>query len=98
MLVRPEGLDAVLEARWLEPDWQADAETVSPDTVRVVWRRKTYGTGTEPFPASRGHDGDPGRGRGGNAPGAVSLFAGFSGRPVPGLRGLPSGGVSPGGR
>ncbi|BDV00521.1 hypothetical protein TDMWS_06060 [Thermodesulfomicrobium sp. WS] len=51
MLVRPEGLDAVLEARWLEPDWQADAETVAPDTVRVVWRRKTYGTGPEPFPA-----------------------------------------------
>jgi hypothetical protein len=41
MLVRPEGLDAVLEARWLEPGWQADAETAAPDTVRVVWRRNT---------------------------------------------------------
>lgn len=49
MLVRPEGVAAVLEARWLEPDWQVHEEILAPDTVRVVWRRKAYGTGPEPL-------------------------------------------------
>ncbi len=40
VLVGPNGVDAVLEARWVDAAWQAHAEPEDASTVRIIWRRQ----------------------------------------------------------